>query len=229
MPSIVNLSNYLPKSGGTLSGGLIISATTSSADGLTINKTATGRGIYVTGAGTNSLLDLDSKVLVDSNGRFLANQLGQEHTFGRNGNGTVNLVLQSANYRDQILMFRGLSTDWTRLMGVRDTHEFVIQQWDGSTQKNVVTIDSQNNYVLYLTPNLTTIPALKILMPTGSSADSIAVSSVDDGDIFKIDNNSTAGNTRMLIYDVNSGAAVRVSVGANDSGGTGYKVLRIPN
>jgi hypothetical protein len=44
-----------------------------------------------------------------------------------------------------------------------------------------------------------------------------------------IDLDETAGNTRMLLYDVDSAALQRVSVGADDSGGTGFKVLRIPN
>ena len=50
-----------------------------------------------------------------------------------------------------------------------------------------------------------------------------------DDDGARFDNNSTAGNTRMLLYDVDTGSLVRVSVGADDSGGSGYKVLRIPN
>ena len=45
----------------------------------------------------------------------------------------------------------------------------------------------------------------------------------------RFDTDATAGNTRFMLYDVDSGALVRVSVGAADSGGTGYKVLRIPN
>lgn len=45
----------------------------------------------------------------------------------------------------------------------------------------------------------------------------------------EFDANTTAGNTRMLLWDVDSGALQRVSVGANDSGGAGFKVLRIPN
>lgn len=45
----------------------------------------------------------------------------------------------------------------------------------------------------------------------------------------QVDNNATAGNTRLLIYDVDNGQMERVSVGAADSGGSGYKVLRIPN
>jgi len=43
------------------------------------------------------------------------------------------------------------------------------------------------------------------------------------------DTDTTPGNTRLLLWDVDTGALVRVSVGADDSGGTGYKVLRIPN
>ena len=38
-----------------------------------------------------------------------------------------------------------------------------------------------------------------------------------------------ASQTRFMIYDVDNGTLERVSVGAADSGGSGYKVLRIPN
>ncbi len=45
----------------------------------------------------------------------------------------------------------------------------------------------------------------------------------------RFDTNGTAGNTRFMVYDVDNAALERVSVGAADSGGTGFKVLRIPN
>lgn len=45
----------------------------------------------------------------------------------------------------------------------------------------------------------------------------------------EFDNNSTSGETRFLLYDVTAGTLKRVSVGAADSGGSGYKVLRVPN
>lgn len=47
--------------------------------------------------------------------------------------------------------------------------------------------------------------------------------------VAEFDMDTTAGNTRFLIYDVDNATLERVSVGAADSGGTGYKVLRIPN
>lgn len=45
----------------------------------------------------------------------------------------------------------------------------------------------------------------------------------------KFDNSSTAGDTRLLLWDVTAGSLVRVTRGAVDSGGTGYRLLRIPN
>jgi len=45
----------------------------------------------------------------------------------------------------------------------------------------------------------------------------------------RIDNTSTAGQTALLLYDVDNNTVERVTVGAADSGGTGFKVLRIPN
>lgn len=48
-------------------------------------------------------------------------------------------------------------------------------------------------------------------------------------DSASFDDDSTAGNTRFLIYDVDNATLERVSVGTADSGGAGFKVLRIPN
>jgi hypothetical protein len=45
----------------------------------------------------------------------------------------------------------------------------------------------------------------------------------------RFDSDATAGNTRFMLYDVDNGTMERVSVGAPDSGGVGYKVLRIAN
>lgn len=45
----------------------------------------------------------------------------------------------------------------------------------------------------------------------------------------QIDGSVTAGQTRLLIWDVDNNTLERVTVGAADSGGAGFKVLRIPN
>lgn len=48
-------------------------------------------------------------------------------------------------------------------------------------------------------------------------------------DKFKLDNPDGVGETSIQLYDVDGTALVRVTVGADDSGGSGYKTLRIPN
>ncbi len=60
-------------------------------------------------------------------------------------------------------------------------------------------------------------PAFSILMRVNNNTN------------LSVDDNATAGNTRMMVWDVDNGTLERVSVGAADSGGAGFKVLRIPN
>jgi len=45
----------------------------------------------------------------------------------------------------------------------------------------------------------------------------------------RFDDSSTATHTRFLVYDVDNGSLERVTVGSADSGGVGFKLLRIPN
>jgi hypothetical protein len=48
-------------------------------------------------------------------------------------------------------------------------------------------------------------------------------------DCLQIDGNTTSGETPMLLLDLAAGTMKRVSIGAADSGGAGFKVLRVPN
>jgi hypothetical protein len=45
----------------------------------------------------------------------------------------------------------------------------------------------------------------------------------------QVDGNTTAGETPLLLLDIDKGTLQRVSIGAADSGGTGFKLLRVPN
>jgi hypothetical protein len=53
--------------------------------------------------------------------------------------------------------------------------------------------------------------------------------SANGGEAFKVAAETTSGATRMWVYDNDNAALERVTVGAADSGGAGFKVLRIPN
>jgi hypothetical protein len=45
----------------------------------------------------------------------------------------------------------------------------------------------------------------------------------------RVDGTTTATNTALMIYDVDNATLERVTVGSANSGGSGFKVLRIPN
>lgn len=52
---------------------------------------------------------------------------------------------------------------------------------------------------------------------------------VNAQDRLSVDNSSTANDTALLLWDVTAGILVRVTRGAADSGGAGFRLLRIPN
>lgn len=76
-------------------------------------------------------------------------------------------------------------------------------------------------------------PSISFIGDTNSGLYSVAadvVGIVAGGSIAaKFDLSVTAGQTRFFIYDVDNATLERVTVGAADSGGAGFKVLRIPN
>lgn len=61
---------------------------------------------------------------------------------------------------------------------------------------------------------------------SGANQFSIASNGVE---VARFDSSGVATQTRFMIYDVDNAALERVTVGAADSGGAGFKLLRIPN
>ena len=62
-----------------------------------------------------------------------------------------------------------------------------------------------------------------------TAASGLAGNTITFTERVRVDGTTTAGETALLLWDVDNGALERVTVGAADSGGVGYKVLRIPN
>lgn len=62
------------------------------------------------------------------------------------------------------------------------------------------------------------------------ATESVTIGSNTAGnDGLSVDDNVTAGETPMLLWDITAGTMQRVSIGVADSGGAGFRVLRIPN
>ena len=70
------------------------------------------------------------------------------------------------------------------------------------------------------------------LEPGNTPSGTRGVVNLHDGNgatVAQFDEDNTALNTRFLIYDVDRGTLERVSVGVADSGGVGFKLLRVQN
>ncbi|WP_169420817.1 glycosyl hydrolase family 28-related protein [Ramlibacter agri] len=52
---------------------------------------------------------------------------------------------------------------------------------------------------------------------------------IGGGERLRIDDDKNSGSTSMMLWDVSKGTLSRVTVGVPDSGGRGFKVLRVPN
>lgn len=70
-------------------------------------------------------------------------------------------------------------------------------------------------------------PTVVALASTTAGSTGTTPQTLRDG--LRIDGNTTAGETPLLLLDIDKGTFQRVSIGASDSGGTGFKVLRVPN
>ncbi|MDC0637459.1 hypothetical protein OAP25_02040 [Flavobacteriaceae bacterium] len=110
--------------------------------------------------------------------------------------------------------------DYLRFKGPRIGIEF--EDSSGGvvmTQKNVSSIDAAGRAQSFTdgATDLLEFGTTKLTFRTSVS------------DRVEFDSTATAGNTSMLLWDVDNATLERVTVGAADSGGVGYKVLRIPN
>jgi len=61
------------------------------------------------------------------------------------------------------------------------------------------------------------------------SSDNVIGFSAGGTESMRINNTVAAGEIRLVVYDVSAAALVQVTRGAADSGGSGFRLLRIPN
>lgn len=129
------------------------------------------------------------------------------------------------------------------MMGAGGTPDTNLHVWNGSAgtvsafSNTVLTLENSTHaYINILTPN-TSLQAIKFGDPDDTDIGEVGYDHSSDvlslkaaaANALQVDGDATAGNTRLLIYDVDNATLERVSVGAADSGGAGFKVLRITN
>ena len=101
----------------------------------------------------------------------------------------------------------------TRALAIRDSV---------GTAQNAVTMSAANN-LAFLNRHATAAAQY------GTTGTGFAQFLINSAEKARLDGTAVAGNTALMLYDVDNNTVERVTVGAADSGGAGFKVLRIPN
>jgi len=161
------------------------------------------------------------------------------------GNGALNLVAFDAG--SVVLKTNNttaLTVDASQKVGIGiGTPDTNLHVWNGSAgtvsafANTLLTLENSTHaYINILTPNTFT-QAIKFGDPEDTDAGQVAYNHSGDtlqlwagaNQAVSLDKPVTASYTAMQVYDVDNAGLQRVTVGAADSGGAGYKVLRIPN
>ena len=224
------LGTKLPLAGGTMTGNITLG--TNTIDGLEINTTATNNlglgtgavdsittGGYNIGIGDYALSSVDA----GSNNTAIGYVTLNTTTSG-NGNtsaGFYSLVVNTAGSYNVASGFKALQAN-TTASGNTGIGYFALA---GNTT-------GINNVALgYQAGTTNTTGSSNIIIGDTVNAPSATASNqtVIGSNQIQCDASTTAGDTRFFLYDVDNATMERVTVGSADSGGTGYKVLRIPN
>lgn len=171
--------------------------------------TATGNAFTIL-SGSDEIFQGDTLLRVGNNGALqYYNSPCAGCPLGDNGTGTGKVIFQPAAWRalnDSQLIFTYAGD--TLLAGIATD----IIHTAGFITKNSFILGDLGNNFMYIEQNADGFQFL-----------------VGGVEVARFNGATTAGSTRFLIYDVDNGTLEHVTVGAPDSGGSGYKVLRIPN
>jgi hypothetical protein len=183
----------------------VVTNTASSATGLSITSAAAGSGVTLTALSSGSNEDL----------KFAAKGTGVIYTLSH-------LQLDSGKYirgTDNYVRIwpTGSSSSGGINIGTSAYEDSIGSTGNFSIKANSTTSEAVYRFQGDLTTGFGRGGANKASMYSGGVK------------VGEFDNDATAGNTRFLLYDVDAGTLKRVSVGAADSGGSGYKVLRVTN
>lgn len=158
--------------------------------------------------------------LILSSGSSAYYSTSQTSYFGYK-NGTPNNMFQSANAAHVVLEIEAASSQTANLLEINS---------NGGSGGDLFKISSAGAFTANSSAQFSDFRFVSDT-DTGISRDGTNILAIDAGGsaAAQFDADATAGNTRFLIYDVDNATLERVSVGAADSGGSGYKVLRIAN
>jgi len=171
--------------------------------------------------GTTDSTSTSTGILVISGGLGVAKSFYMNGTFSNNGNFTVSsagLVTAKSN-----IVFSGAGLGVLQSTADGSDNTYVHVSGGGGEG------DTRGAYI-QVHGNERAATGGKLELGAGDSATAGYITFLTLGaEVARFDRSTTATHTRFMVYDVDNATVERVTVGAADSGGSGFKVLRIPN
>jgi len=200
-----------------------------------IGKLAIAAGTLPAGVGSNHLagVRIVGAATVDISGTaFSACALASNLTFGATSSGcsfdisnSVAGVVTNNGNADNLYIQRGAASGAAKFPGnvqIPNAKSFLCESVAGGSGAILQQTSGDN---LALSNNIAN-KGLQISQAGASGLVQLVVNGVEVG---RFDASAVAADTRMMVYDVTAAALVRVTRGAVDSGGAGFRLLRVPN
>lgn len=200
-----------------------------------IGKLNIAAGTLPAGVGSSHLMGVRivGACTVDISGTaFSGCALASTLTFGVNSSGcsfdisnSIVGAVTNNGLADNIYIQRGTASGSVKFPGnvqIPNTKAFLCESTAGGSGAILQQTAADN---LALTNNV----ANKGLQLSQAGASGVIQLVVNGVEVARADASAVAADTRLLVYDVTAAALVRVTRGAVDSGGAGFRVLRIPN
>lgn len=152
----------------------------------------------------------------------------QQFPFGGGGGGLANVI-------EDLTPQLGGNLDTNNFRILVNTGRGIYDQNNNEQLTFTQAANAVNNFAMI---NAATGQAPRLIVGGGDANIDMEIESKSGGRIklmpgnvsgVETDNNAGVGNTRLLIFDVDNNTLERVTVGIADSGGVGFKGLRIPN
>lgn len=140
--------------------------------------------------------------------------------------GKLGIPTQGQSYKDRMTLDAGAGGNFNVLTPETDTGTGRVRYQAGAGSANFGA-----SLTLYANAHATKAGDASIGLSQGAGGRfAVNNNGTDTGtDIFAVDESATARDTKLLIFDVDNNTLERVTVGVADSGGVGFKLLRIPN
>lgn len=205
--------------------------------GVCIGKAANQAGLDGVAIGTSANCGEGSSVVIGKSASSPTSGLGTptknvaigdaavcNPSFGSSAGGIISIGCGATNNSQNGVVI-GPSAS---IVGVNVLNSIALGAWASVTVSNMLGIGDSTNAPVNKV-SVRTSAATAVRHSVGASGEWMVSDGAFTTDYFVVDASAVAGDIRCKMYSVTAAALKRLSEGAADSGGVGFKLLRVPN